>query len=150
MEEDWDHKTIMSKSSSFTKKKLKKEWKVHAAKFCISAVGVCGINTRALLAYLMRDQLIPTDEVDDDADDYPDLDYKLITRHPIIHKDHLVLDLDKLKKGGPRKKVANVNAQYRQRQFVCPPQDLLRGDQLVETCQECCKEQGWSRLVVHV
>ena len=82
---------------------------MHAAKCCIAATGVRGSNTRAPLAYLLRDQLIPTDEVDDDADDYPDLDHELIACHPTIHKDHLTLDVDDLEKGGPNKKVANVN-----------------------------------------
>ena len=111
MEEEWDHKTTVSKFSLFTEKELKKGWKVHAAKFCIVVAGVCGINTRVLLLYLWRDQLIPTAEADDDADDYPDLDHDLIAYYPIIHKDHLAVDVDKLEKGGPKKKVANVNTE---------------------------------------
>ena len=82
---------------------------MHASKFCTAAAGVRGISTRAPLAYLLRDQLIPTAEVDDNADDYPDLDHELIACHPIIHKDHLALDVDKLEKRGPKKKVTNVN-----------------------------------------
>ena len=112
MEEEWDHKTAVSKFSSFTEKKLKKGWKVHAAKFRILAAGVCCMNTHAPLAYLLRDLLIPKAEANDDADEYPDLDHNIIACHPIIHGDHLAvvpLDLDKLKKGGPKKKVANVN-----------------------------------------
>ena len=107
MEEEWGDKTAVSKFTLLTKKELKKGWKVHASKFCIAAAGVRGINDRAPLASLLRDQLIPTAEVDDDADDDPDLDLELIARHPIICKDHLVvvpLDLDKLEKGGPTKK----------------------------------------------
>ena len=100
MEDKWDHKTVVSKFSLITKKELKKGWKVYAAKFCIAAAGVCDINTRAPLAYLLRDQLIHTDEVDANADEYPDLDHELIARQPIVHKDHLAVDVDKLKRGG--------------------------------------------------
>ena len=81
---------------------------VHVAKFRIAAAGEHGINTRAPLAYLQRDQLIPTDEVDDNVDDYPDLNHDLIACHPIIDKDHVSLDVDKLGKEGPQKKAVNV------------------------------------------
>ena len=91
--------------------RLKKEWKVRAAKFRIAAAGVCGINTHALLSYLLRNQLIPTAEAGNDADKYPDLDHKLIPCHPIIHKNHFALDMDDLEKGGPKKKMANVNTE---------------------------------------
>ena len=45
----------------------------------------------------------------DDAKDYSDLEHEHTARHPIIHKDHIALDVFNLKKAGPRKKVANVN-----------------------------------------
>ena len=78
-------------------------------RFSATVAGVCGINTRALLAYLLRDDLISEKEANDLAKDYSDLDYKLIACHPFIHKDHLALVVAYLEKARPRKKVANVN-----------------------------------------
>ena len=53
--------------------------------FRATAAGVRGINTQAPLVYLLRDDLIPKDEANDDTKDYFDLDHELITHHPIIH-----------------------------------------------------------------
>ena len=70
---------------------------MHVAKFCIAATGVRGINTCSPLVYLLRDQLIPTDRIDDKAGDYPGLDHEIIACIPM-------LKLDKLEKGRPKKR----------------------------------------------
>ena len=75
MEEEWDDKVVAEKFTLFTEKELKKGWKVHAVKFCMLAAGVHGINTCAPLLYLLRDQLIPTKDADDDNGEYPALDH---------------------------------------------------------------------------
>ena len=84
-------------------------WKVHAKTLHVIVAGIGGINTGSPLAYLLRDQLIPAKEVDDDANDHADLGHSLIACHFIIHGDQLELKVKDLEKAGPWKKVSNFS-----------------------------------------
>ena len=70
---------------------LKKGWNVLREDFHDHTKNVRGAVTKATIAYLMRDQLFPLPEDDDDEDEYADFDQKLIARHPIIQAVHAAI-----------------------------------------------------------
>ena len=63
-----------------------------------------GPVTKAPIAYLMRDRLIPLPE-----DEYADFDQQLTARHPIIQAVHAAVAEETLENSGPRKKRPQVN-----------------------------------------
>ena len=65
MEEDWDNKTAVAKFAPLPEKEREKGWKYHSMTFRATSAGIRGINTRAPLAYLLREDLIPGDETTD-------------------------------------------------------------------------------------
>ena len=71
---------------------------------------MCGAVTKAQIAYLMRDRLIPLPEADDNEDEYSEFDQQLIARHPIIQAVYAAVAEETLEKSGPRKKRSEVNS----------------------------------------
>ena len=88
---------------------LKKGWKVLREDFHDRTKNVRGPVTKAPIAYLMRDRLIPLPEDDDDEYEYADFDQQLIARHPIIQAVHAAAAEETLEKSGPREKRPQVN-----------------------------------------
>ena len=68
-----------------------------------------GAVTKALIAYLMRNRLIPLPGDDDDEDEYAYFDQQLIVRHPIIQAVHAAVAEETLEKSDPRNKRPQVN-----------------------------------------
>ena len=68
-----------------------------------------GAVTKAPIAYLMRDWLIPLPEDDDNEDEYADFDQQVIARHPIIQAEHANVAEETLENTSPRKKRPQVN-----------------------------------------
>ena len=88
---------------------LKKGWKVLREDFHDHTKNVRGAVTKAPIAYLMHDQLIPLPEYDDNEDEYADFDQQLIARHPIIQAIHADVAEETLEKSSPRKKRSQAN-----------------------------------------
>ena len=88
---------------------LKKGWKVLREDFHDHTKKVRGAVTKAPIAYLMRDRLIPLPEDDDVEDEYTDFDHQLIARHLIIQAVHAAVAEENLEKSGHRKKCPQVN-----------------------------------------
>ena len=84
-------------------------WKVLREDFHDHTKNVCGAVTKAPIAYLMRDRLIPLSEDDENKDEYADFDQQLISRHPIIQAGHAAVAEEAIEKSGPRKKHLQVN-----------------------------------------
>ena len=68
-----------------------------------------GAVTKASIAYVIRDQLIPLPKNDDDEDEYADFDQQLIARHTIIQAVHAAVTEETLENSGPIKKPPQVN-----------------------------------------
>ena len=88
---------------------LTKRWKVLREDFHEHTKNVGGAVTKAPIAYLMHNRLIPFPEDDDDEDEYADFDQQLIAHHPIIKAVHAAVAEETLEKIGPRKKRPQVN-----------------------------------------
>ena len=87
---------------------LKKGLKVLQEDFHDHTKNVRGAVTKAPIAYLMRNRLIPLPEDDDNEDEYSDFDQQLIARHPIIQAGNAAVAEETLEKSGPRKKCPQV------------------------------------------
>ena len=88
---------------------MKKGRKVLREDFHDHTKNMRGAVTKAPIAYLMHEQLIPLLEDDDNEDEYADFDQQLIARHPIIQAVHTSVAEETLEKSGPRKKRPQIN-----------------------------------------
>ena len=85
IEGQWVNKEWADTFRPLAENDLKKGWKVLREDFHDHTKNVRGAVTKAPIAYLIRDLLIPLPEDDDDEDEYADFDRQLIAHHPIIH-----------------------------------------------------------------
>ena len=68
LEGKWVNKEWADAFRPLSENNLKKDWKVLREYFHEHTKNVRGAITKALIAYLMRDRLIPLSEKDDDKD----------------------------------------------------------------------------------
>ena len=109
LEGQWLNKEWADTFKPLVENDLKKGWKVLREDFHDHTNNVRGAVTKAPIAYLIRDRLIPLPEDDDNEDEYDDFDQQLIARHPIIQAGHAAVAEETLEKSGPRKKRSQVN-----------------------------------------
>ena len=109
LEGQWVNKEWADSFRPLSENDLKMGWKVLREDFHDHTNNVRGAVTKAPIAYLMRNRLIPFPEDDDDEDEYADFDQQLIARNPIIQAAHASVAEETLEKSGPRKKRPQVN-----------------------------------------
>ena len=111
LEGQWVNKEWADTFSHLSENDPKKGWKVLREDFHDHTKNARGAITKAPIAYLMRDQLIPLPETDYDEDKYADFEQQLIAHNPIIQAVYAAFVEETLEKSGPRKKFPQVNAE---------------------------------------
>ena len=109
LEGQWVNKAWADAFRPLSENYLKKGWKVLREDFHDHTKNVRGAVTKALIAYLMRNRLVPLPADDDDEDEYADFYQQLIARHPIIQAFHSAVAEETIEKSGPRKNRPQVN-----------------------------------------
>ena len=109
LKQKWDNTPYLKLFEPLTEKSTKKGWKPVQDLLLQGSRSVRG-PSKVPLAYLLREELIPVAQGNDDEDKYADYGSQLISRYPIIKDSKKTRDVALLEEDGPANNNAEVNA----------------------------------------